>query len=63
MKRSDKLAVLSITIAAVPALYVGSAFGFWAGVLFLLVAAASIWQWLLSFTAKVRVVDAKILKD
>lgn len=63
MKSSDKLALLSIAIGAVPGLYIGSQLGLWWGMLLCLIVAGGIWQWLLKFTLKVRIVDAKILKD
>lgn len=63
MKSSDKLAFISIAIGAVPGVALGYQLGFWWGVLLCLVMGGGVWQWLLTFTAKVRVVDAKILKD
>jgi membrane protein DedA with SNARE-associated domain len=60
--RSDKLLLLSIAIGAVAGMVAWYYVGFWWGAFLCLVMASAIWQWLLQFTAKVRVVDAKILK-
>lgn len=59
---SDKLLFLSIAIGAVPGMFFGYYVGFWWGVFLALFIAGGVWQWLLTFTAKIRIVDAKILK-
>ncbi len=62
MKSSDKSALLSVVIALPIGILIGSAWGFWAGVFMTLVVGGGIWQSLLNFQAKVRVVDSNVLK-